>query len=120
MYADPGGTNWDENVNYVLWAYRAQPHDATGYAPYLLAHGREMKGPSDRELAAYERQHKGTPDMRGQVARLARRLQRARRIARANLRKGKSDQRARHDERAARVTYYPGQLVYRKQMVKGR
>jgi hypothetical protein len=73
-----------------------------------------MKGPSDRELAAYERQHKGTLDMRGQVARLAGRLQRARRIARANLTKGKSDQRARHDERAARVTYYPGQLVYRK------
>jgi hypothetical protein len=28
-YADPSDTNWDENENYVLWAYRSQPHSAT-------------------------------------------------------------------------------------------
>jgi hypothetical protein len=79
-----------------------------------------MKGPGDRELAAYERTHEGAPDVRGRVARLAGRLRRVRREARRNISHVRSDQKARHDRRARKIEFRPGQLVYRKQMVKGK
>jgi transposase InsO family protein len=82
MYSDPNGTSWDDHLNFVLWAYRSQPHGSTGYSPYHLAHGMEMKGPSDRELTAYEKRNRQEVGSRGCVSRLAQKLRRARRIAR--------------------------------------
>jgi hypothetical protein len=119
MYADPSAPNWDESVSYVLWAYRSLPHSAIGYSPYMLAHGQEMRGPNDQDLAAYTSKNGNSPGMREQVANLARRLQKARKGARENIRRGKRGQRTGHDHKAVRVSYNPGQLVYRKQMVRG-
>jgi hypothetical protein len=79
----------------------------------------EMKGPSDRELTAYEKRNRHEVDSRGCVARLAERLRKARRIAREKLTQVRRDQHTRHDRQARRVEYRPGELVYRKQMVRG-
>lgn len=120
MYTDHSGTNWDDNVNYVLWAYRSQPQSSTGFSPFHLMHGTEMKGPLDRDLEAYERRNRKATDVKGNVARLAARLRQARRIARRKMNEVKTEQRARHDKRAKKIEFRPGQLVYRKQMKKGR
>jgi hypothetical protein len=45
-------------AEYVLWAYRTQPHSATEYSPDYLIHGREMKGPGNKELSAYTKSEK--------------------------------------------------------------
>jgi hypothetical protein len=119
MYADTSGKNWEDHINLVLWAYRAQPHSSTGYSPYHLMNGTEMKGPGDRDLAVYERRHLQAPDVSGHVARLAKKLRQVRRIARRKLSRVRRDQRTRHDRRAQKIEYLPGQLVYKKQMVKG-
>jgi hypothetical protein len=63
-YADSSGTNVDENFNYVLGP---TDHSARGYAPFLLAHGQEMKRMTNREIAVYEQKHN--------MARLAGRFQ---------------------------------------------
>jgi hypothetical protein len=86
----------------------------------MLTHGQEMRGPNDRELAAFTRKNRNSAGVREQVANLAQRLQRARKIARENIQRGKQIQRARHDQKAVEVSYRPGQLVYRKRMVQGR
>jgi hypothetical protein len=79
-----------------------------------------MKGPADRELTAYERRHIRETGARGRVAGLAGKLREARRQARRKLSQVRRDQHARHDKRARKVEFRPGQLVYRKQMVRGR
>jgi hypothetical protein len=99
MYAEPSATNWDETVSYVLWAYRSLPHSATGYSPYMLAYGQEMRGPTDR-LAAYKGKNGTNTSVKEQVVKMARRLQEDRRVARENIPRGKQGQRARHDKRA--------------------
>jgi hypothetical protein len=86
----------------------------------MPAHGQEMPGPNDGDLAAYSRKNGTNPGVKEQVSKLARRLQEARRVARENIRRGNRGQRTRHDQEAVRVSYHPGQLVYRKQMVRGR
>lgn len=40
------GKNWDEVLPYALMAYRSAPHSLTGYSPYMLLFGREMRLPT--------------------------------------------------------------------------
>jgi hypothetical protein len=81
---------------------------------------RQMPGLADQELSAYVRRIEGTPGVDEQVDRLVKRLKKARQVARKNIHEGKQKQRAYHNKKATKVEYFPGQLVYRKQMVKGR
>ena len=38
---------WDRMLNHVIFAYHTTPHQATGYTPYMLMHGREAMLPID-------------------------------------------------------------------------
>ena len=38
---------WDNMLKYVLFAYRDTPHCVTGFSPFSLMFGREVKGPLD-------------------------------------------------------------------------
>ena len=40
-------TDWDRHLKYLLFAYRSTPHCTTGYAPFTLLFGREVRGPID-------------------------------------------------------------------------
>ena len=37
--------DWDQWIPYLLFAYRETPHAATGFAPFELMFGREVRGP---------------------------------------------------------------------------
>ena len=39
--------NWDKQLKYILFAYRSAPHCVTGFSPFTLMYGREVKGPLD-------------------------------------------------------------------------
>ena len=36
---------WDKELKYLLFAYRSTPHVVTGYAPFTLMYGRDVRGP---------------------------------------------------------------------------
>ena len=38
---------WDKQLKYLLFAYRDTPHCVTGFSPFTLMFGREVKGPLD-------------------------------------------------------------------------
>ena len=38
---------WDRHLKYLLFAYRSTPHCTTGFSPFLLMFGREVRGPLD-------------------------------------------------------------------------
>ena len=40
-------TEWDECLPFVLWAYSGTIHSTTGFSPYHLLFGREMRLPLD-------------------------------------------------------------------------
>jgi len=56
--------DWDERLPMVLAAYRASPHESTGYSPNLLCLGREVRMPLDliMGLPLEEREHHGITD----------------------------------------------------------
>jgi len=39
--------DWDGHVAYVLAAYNATEHSATGYSPNMLVYGRELRFPNE-------------------------------------------------------------------------
>ena len=41
------GKNWDRLLPYVLFAYREVPQSTTGFSPFELLYGREVRGPLD-------------------------------------------------------------------------
>ena len=38
---------WDRQLKYLLFAYRSTPHCVTGFSPFTLMFGREVRGPLD-------------------------------------------------------------------------
>ena len=39
--------DWDRMLLYVLFAYRKVPQSSTGFSPFELLYGREVRGPLD-------------------------------------------------------------------------
>ena len=39
--------NWDRHLKYLLFAYRSTPHCITGFSPFTLMYGRDVRGPLD-------------------------------------------------------------------------
>ena len=41
------GKDWDRLIPFVLFAYREVPQASTGFSPFELLYGREVRGPLD-------------------------------------------------------------------------
>ena len=41
------GKDWDKLIPYLLFAYREVPQESTGFAPFELLYGRDVRGPLD-------------------------------------------------------------------------
>ena len=39
--------DWDKVLKYILFACRSAPHSNTGYSPFELVYGRQLRGPLD-------------------------------------------------------------------------
>eukprot|EP00731_Ephydatia_muelleri_P004863 Em0002g1039a len=42
-----GGKEWDKKIPYLLFAYREVPQASTGFSPFELLYGRDVRGPLD-------------------------------------------------------------------------
>ena len=44
---DEEGRDWDKLVPYILFAYREVPQSSTGFSPFEMVYGRDVRGPLD-------------------------------------------------------------------------
>ena len=49
-WVDKKGRDWDQQLPYVLWAYRVSPHNSTGESPFFLLHGSDPRLPTELAL----------------------------------------------------------------------
>ncbi|XP_067216642.1 uncharacterized protein [Linepithema humile] len=77
QYVKERHRDWDEHIDALQFALNTARHEATGYTPAFLTHGRELVRPSpeDRGLVT----HQGTPEVTRQ------RLEKAFELARIHL-----------------------------------
>ena len=40
-------SEWDCLLKYILFAYRSAPHKNTGFSPFEMVFGRQLRGPLD-------------------------------------------------------------------------
>ena len=45
--ASEEGKDWDKLIPFLLFAYREVPQESTGYSPFELLYGRDVRGPLD-------------------------------------------------------------------------
>ena len=51
MVAKYAGSNWDEHLQYLLFAYRTKPHESTGESPFFLLYRRDARLPCESVLS---------------------------------------------------------------------
>lgn len=49
---DSDGTNWDQQTAALAMAYNSSKHASTGFSPFFLAYGREVRAPAKAMLSA--------------------------------------------------------------------
>jgi transposase InsO family protein len=111
-YIDSSGTNWDNVVPFFLMAHRGTPSCSTGYSPYYLLHGREMKIPTEDDLTAKLSPEAQNADFAHRLEDLKSNLRKAFEIVRQNNKKSHQTNKSRYDKRAKERTFEMGDIVY--------
>ena len=109
-YVNENHTNWDEQIQYVMMAYRSSEHETTGLTPNMCMLGRETTCPLD---LMYEMPPaiKEIP-LNVWVWKLQERLESAHALVRENTVKGMRRQKRYHDENLSYEIYEVSDKVY--------
>jgi len=104
--------DWDNHVAYVLAAYNATEHSATGHTPNMLVYGRELRFPNE---LMYADVGDNEITLISSIAFVAERqvlFQRAFTLAREMLGRAAERSKKRYDMRAKPTPYEVGDWVY--------
>ncbi|XP_073803353.1 uncharacterized protein isoform X2 [Danio rerio] len=107
------GQDWDQWLPYLLFAYREVPQSSTGFSPFELLYGRDVRGP----LALLKEVWKDSPDQKepnnvvSYVLQMRERFEKMASLAQTNLTKAKEQQRLWYDPAARERNLQVGQKV---------
>jgi transposase InsO family protein len=123
-YVNRYGNDWDEFVNYVLMAHRAVPHSVTKYSPFCLLLGRQMLLPTEDDLTGRkcvdETRNFNGDLIQTHVDTLAERFEEAHAIVRENNKAGREIQKESYDRGTRLFSFQPGDLVYLREITRGK
>ena len=109
-FLKPCGSDWDDNLQFITFAYNTSKHSVTGFTPFFLTHGREARLPVD-EL--FGRRH-DVSMIDTYVENSMGRLRDAFSQVTDRISRAASDMAESHDESDREISYEPGQKVWVK------
>lgn len=77
-------SQWDKALSYLLFAYQEVPQAATGFSPFELLYGRQVRGPLDVLKETWEQKETTSDSVVSFVQRVQERLAFARELAQSN------------------------------------
>ncbi|KAK3736572.1 hypothetical protein QZH41_003146 [Actinostola sp. cb2023] len=101
---------WDEHLDYCLLAYRSSTHSSTGYTPFELMFGRQVRIPLDVMMGEVAETECSYSDF---VSDLRDKLVQAYHDVRQNLRGAQCRQKDAFDKGVKGKSYQPGDLMLR-------
>jgi len=104
--------DWDGHVAYVLAAYNATEHSATGYTPNMMVYGREMRFPNELMYTDVGDDELVTTSSVEFVAERQRLFRNAFTLARDTLGIAAERSKKRYDMRVKPISYKVGDWVY--------
>ncbi|KAK7880059.1 hypothetical protein WMY93_033267 [Mugilogobius chulae] len=105
------GKDWDQWLSYLLFAYREVPQASTGFSPFELLYGRQVRGPLDLLKDHWERTEPEGDNIVAYVLKMRERLQAMAAMAQENLKAAQTSQKTWYDQKAKNRTFTPGQKV---------
>ena len=105
------GKDWDRLLPYLLFAYREVPQASTGFSPFELVYGRNVRGPLDILKESWEASKKSPESMVSYVLMVRERLEKLRDTVRENLANAQATQKQWYDRNARYREFQPGDQV---------
>ncbi|GFU92823.1 retrovirus-related Pol polyprotein from transposon 412 [Trichonephila clavipes] len=107
MYVDVEQKNWDEILPFVTFAYITAKQETTGFTPFYLLHGREVKTTLDTMPPFCPNDFDDN-----NITKIADRAEESRQLARVHTLRAQDKDRRRYDSKHQMVSYAPGDLVW--------
>ena len=105
------GRDWDTLLPYVLFAYREVPQASTGFSPFELLYGREVRGPLDVLRETWEEPTSGGENVISHVLSMREKLATMSAIVRENMERAQATQKTWYDRTARTRGFKPGDRV---------
>lgn len=107
------GTDWDQWIPYLMFAYREVPQASTGFSPFQLMYGHEVQGPLSlvRELWEGNSGTSTKTNVIDYVLAMRHKLQQMTEFASAHLKETQKKQKMWYDRKARIRSFEPGQKV---------
>ena len=109
--ASEEGKDWDKLLPYVLFAYREVPQESTGFSPFELVYGREVRGPLDVLKETWESTQDTKEDVLSYVMLMRERLEKMASLVQTNMAKAQDQQKRWYDRTARKRVFQPGEQV---------
>ena len=91
------GKDWDLLIPYVLFAYREVPQSSTGFSPFELLYGREVRRPLDVVKETWEASERSNQSVVSYVVNIREKLEKMMALVRENVEKAQKVQKAWYD-----------------------
>ena len=109
--ASEDGKDWDKLLPYLLFAYREVPQASTGFSPFELIYGRQVRGPLDILKETWEASKRSSESVVSYVFTIQERLAKMSELARENLSRAQQQQKRWYDRTARDREFEPGDHV---------
>ena len=108
---DTEGKNWDKLIPYLLFAYREVPQASTGFSPFELVYGRNVRGPLDVLREAWEGSQSTDESVVSYVIATQEKLKAMADLVQENVAKAQDRQKQWYDRRARMRQFEAGDPV---------
>ena len=105
------GRDWDRLFPYVLFAYREVPQSTTGFSPFELLYGREVRGPLDVLKEEWEAEKLSDESVVSHILAIRERMEEVTEIVSANVKEAQQRQKTWYDQTARESELEPGEEV---------
>ena len=109
--AQEDGKDWDKLLPYLLFAYREVPQNSTGFSPFELLYGWEVRGPLDVIKKQWEASPTGDASVVSHILLMRERLEQMYDLVRDNMREAQKQQKMMFDRKAWERTLAAGDQV---------
>lgn len=105
------GRDWDKWIPFLLFAYREVPQCSTGFSPFELLYGRQVRGPLDMLKEEWTAEKPAQCSVISYVLQMREKLETIRTLAKENLQDAQKRQKVWYDNHAREKNLKPGQKV---------
>ncbi len=109
--ASDSGKDWDRLLPFLLFAYREVPQASTGFSPFELLFGREVRGPLDILKESWVANHRSSESVVSHVLAMRDRMESMTGLVQEHLKDAQARQKRWYDRRARDRVFQPGDQV---------